>query len=150
MTLQRINRILIRDFGRWDGEHEFTFEGDRVVITGPNGSGKSTVWNAAALGLLFKTTNAAVAQAFTPIGGGGGNPYVEIDFVASGREFRIEKTFHRSAGVSRFLDLSVQPAVGLEEGDNAVIACRSALTGEDDDGISMSSFSLVSPVGRGS
>jgi len=135
MTLQRINRILIRDFGRWRGEHEFTFEGDRVVITGPNGSGKSTVWNAAALGLLFKTNNAAVAQAFTPIGGGGGNPYVEIDFVASGSEYRIEKTFHRSAGVSRFLDLSVQPAVVLEEGDNAVIACRSALTGEGDDGI---------------
>jgi len=135
MTLQRINRILIRDFGRWRGEHEFTFEGDRTVITGPNGSGKSTVWTAAALGLLFKTTNAAVAQAFTPIGGGGGNPYVEIDFVASGRELRIEKTFHRTAGVSRFLDLSVQPAVVLEEGDNAVIACRSVLTGESDDGI---------------
>jgi len=135
MTLQRINRILIRDFGRWRGEHEFTFEGDRAVITGPNGSGKSTVWTAAALGLLFKTTNTAVAQAFTPIGGGGGNPYVEIDFVASGGEFRIEKTFHRSAGVSRFLDLSVQPAVVLEEGDNAVIACRSALTGQGDDGI---------------
>jgi len=135
MTLQRINRILIRDFGRWRGEHEFIFEGDRAVITGPNGSGKSTVWTAAALGLLFKTTNAAVAQAFTPIGGGGGNPYVEIDFVASGRELRIEKTFHRTAGVSRFLDLSVQPAVVLEEGDNAVIACRSVLTGESDDGI---------------
>jgi DNA repair exonuclease SbcCD ATPase subunit len=135
MTLQRINRILIRDFGRWRGEHEFIFEGDRTVITGPNGSGKSTVWTAAALGLLFKTTNAAVAQAFTPIGGGGGNPYVEIDFVASGRELRIEKTFHRTAGVSRFLDLSVQPAVVLEEGDNAVIACRSALTGAGDDGI---------------
>lgn len=135
MTLQRINRILIRDFGRWRGEHEFTFEGDRTVITGPNGSGKSTVWTAAALGLLFKTTNAAVAQAFTPIGGGGGNPYVEIDFVASGRELRIEKTFHRTAGVSRFLDLSVQPAEVLEEGDNAVIACRSVLTGESDDGI---------------
>ena len=135
MTLQRINRILIRDFGRWRGEHEFIFEGDRTVITGPNGSGKSTIWTAAVLGLLFKTTNAAVAQAFTPIGGGGGNPYVEIDFEAAGRELRIEKTFHRTAGASRFLDLSVQPAEVLEEGDNAVIACRSALTGTGDDGI---------------
>lgn len=135
MTLQRINRILLRDFGRWRGEHEFTFEGNRTVLAGPNGTGKSTIWNATVLGLLFKTTNAAVAAAFTPIGGGGGDPYVEIDFVAAGTEFRIEKTFRRTGGASRFLDLSVQPARVVEEGDNGVIACRAALTGAEDDDI---------------
>jgi len=135
MTLQRINRVFVRDVRSWRGEHEFIFKHDRTVLHGPNGYGKSSLWKAIVLGLLYKTRSGPVATAIGSIGAGAGHPYVEVDFVANGTEYRIEKTFSTAHGDARFLNISEQPNIEIEQGDAAVIACRRVLTGSDDDAV---------------
>jgi hypothetical protein len=134
MTLQRINRVQLRDFRSWRGDHEFTFEADETVIFGPNGAGKSSLWTGIVLGLLYKLRSKTIFESIKPIGGGSGNPYVEIDFIADGSEYRIEKTFaNDTTASSRLLNLETREV--LEEGDLAVLKCRSLVTGNDDQDI---------------
>jgi len=135
MTLQRINRVFVRDVCSWRGEHEFIFKHDRTVLHGPNGSGKSSLWKGIVLGLLYKTRSGPVATAIRSIGAGAGHPYVEVDFVANGTEYRIEKKFSTAHGDARLLNISEQPNIEIEHGDAAVIACRRVLTGSDDDDV---------------
>ena len=133
MALQRINRVLIRDVRSWRGEHEFTFDQDLTVLYGPNGSGKSSLWTGIVLGLLYKIRG-SVAAKIRSIGGGAGNPYVEIDFIANGVQYRIEKTFaDGNASSARLLNLN--DGTELSQGDAAVIECRNLLTGSEEQDI---------------
>ncbi|HCV85466.1 MAG TPA: hypothetical protein DGB85_02595, partial [Deltaproteobacteria bacterium] len=133
MALQRINRVRIRDLRSWRGEHEFTFDEDVIVLHGPNGAGKSSLWTSIVLGLLYKTRG-SMAGKIRSIGGGAGNPYVEIDFIANGILYRIEKTFAAgSEARARLLNLS--DGVELSQGDAAVIDCRNLLTGSEEQDI---------------
>ena len=133
MALQRINRVLIRDVRSWRGEHEFTFDQDLTVLYGPNGSGKSSLWTGIVLGLLYKIRG-SVAGKIRSIGGGAGNPYVEIDFIANGVQYRIEKTFaDGNASSARLLNLN--DGTELSQGDAAVIECRNLLTGSEEQDI---------------
>lgn len=133
MALQRINRVMIRDVRSWRGEHEFTFDEDVTVLHGPNGSGKSSLWTGIVLGLLYKIRG-SVAAKIKSIGGGAGNPYVEIDFIADGILYRIEKTFADGNNAeARLLNLS--DGTELSQGDSAVIECRNLLTGSEDQDI---------------
>ena len=133
MALQRINRVRIRDLRSWRGEHEFTFDEDVIVLHGPNGAGKSSLWMSIVLGLLYKTRG-SMAGKIRSIGGGAGNPYVEIDFIANGILYRIEKTFAAgSEARARLLNLS--DGVELSQGDAAVIDCRNLLTGSEEQDI---------------
>lgn len=133
MALQRINRVRIRDLRSWRDEHEFTFDEAITVLYGPNGSGKSSLWTGIVFGLLYKTRG-AVAGKIRSIGGGAGNPYVEIDFIANGITYRIEKTFATGNDAdARLLNLS--EGVELSQGDAAVIECRNLLTGSEEQDI---------------
>lgn len=134
MALQRINRALIRDVRSWREDHEFTFDQDVTVLYGPNGSGKSSLWTGIVLGLLYKIRSGPVVEAIRPIGGGAGHPYVEIDFIADGVQYRIEKTFaNGGAATARLLNLN--DGTELSQGDAAVIECRNLVTGSDDQAI---------------
>jgi chromosome segregation ATPase len=130
MALQRINRVLIRDIRSWRGDHEFTFDEDITVLFGPNGSGKSSLWTGIVLGLLYKIRG-SVAGVIRPIGGGAGNPYVEIDFTANGIQYRIEKTFGGGTAATARLS-NLDSGEQMSEGDAAVIECRNLLTGSED------------------
>jgi DNA repair exonuclease SbcCD ATPase subunit len=130
MALQRINRVLIRDIRSWRGDHEFTFDEGITVLYGPNGSGKSSLWTGVVLGLLYKISG-SVSEVIRPIGGGAGNPYVEIDFIANGIQYRIEKTFGKRAVATARLS-NLDSGDQMSEGDAAVIECRNLLTGSDD------------------
>ena len=130
MALQRINRVLIRDIRSWRGDHEFTFDEDITVLFGPNGSGKSSLWTGIVLGLLYKIRG-SVAGVIRPIGGGAGNPYVEIDFTANGIQYRIEKTFGSGTAATARLS-NLDSGEQMSEGDAAVIECRNLLTGSED------------------
>lgn len=125
MPLQRINRVLVRDFRNWRGEHEFVFNNENTVLYGPNGIGKSSLWLAILFGLLYKHKGKH-ADLIRPIGGGAGTPYVEVDFKANNLDYRIEKAFGDSKS-TRFL-------CGTEEiakGELADLECRKVLTGSD-------------------
>ena len=124
---------MIRDVRSWRGEHEFTFDQDLTVLYGPNGSGKSSLWTGIVLGLLYKIRG-SVAGKIRTIGGGAGNPYVEIDFIANGVQYRIEKTFADGKVASARL-LNLNDGTELSQGDAAVIECRNLLTGSEEQDI---------------
>jgi DNA repair exonuclease SbcCD ATPase subunit len=130
MSLQRIERVLIRDLRSWRGEHEFTFDQDISVLHGPNGSGKSSLWTGIVLGLLYKIRG-SVSEVIRPIGGGASNTYVEIDFIANGNTYRIEKTFAKSSSATARLT-NLETGETLAQDDNAVTETRNIITGSDD------------------
>ena len=66
--------------------------------------------------------------------GGAGNPYVEIDFIANGVQYRIEKAFAEGNTASARL-LNLNDGTELSLGDAAVIECRNLLTGSEEQDI---------------
>ena len=67
------------------------------VLTGPNEMGKSTVLRALrAVFLDSETIQGRKLKALTPHSGG--VPEITVRFEVSGRDYRLEKTFHRSRG----------------------------------------------------
>ena len=102
-----------------------------TVLYGPNGSGK--VLGRIVLGLLYKIRG-SVAEKIRSIGGGAGNPYVEIDFFANEVQYRIEKTFADGNTASARL-LNLNDGTELSQGDAAVIECRNLLTGSEEQDI---------------
>ena len=146
MTLQRINRLFLRDVRSWRGENEFIFENEISVLYGPNGSGKSSLWTAIVLGLLYKSRG-GIGERIRPIGGGAGNPYIEVDFISNGVRYRIEKLFAKGkAATARLLELESGDV--LSEDDEATIECRNLLSGNNDRDILSNRSSGEGAVGK--
>jgi energy-coupling factor transporter ATP-binding protein EcfA2 len=146
MSLQRINRLFLRDVRSWRGENEFIFENEISVLYGPNGTGKSSLWTAIVLGLLYKSRG-GIGEKIRPIGEGAGNPYIEVDFISNGVRYRIEKLFAKGkAATARLLELDSGNV--LSEDDEATIECRNLLSGNNDRDILSNRSSGGGAVGK--
>ena len=51
------------------------------------------------------------------------------------KNLKIKKSIKIIIASKRFLNISEQPNIEIEQGDAAVIACRRVLTGSDDDAV---------------
>lgn len=133
MTLERIDRVTVENWRNWqDTTTVDGFEQGLVVLSGPNAVGKTGLWEAIVLGLLDRHWGTHTDR-LRPAGTKRVIPRVEIEFVAGGSRYRVEKHFGGAAFRDRanFWEWKAGTWALKDQGEEAYFLCRKTVLGTD-------------------
>ena len=125
LTLQRINSVEIENFRSYSTKKVFTFEDGLNLISGENGAGKTSLRLAIVLGLFSRPGGKGLESIIRS----GNKPVVNIEFVAEGSRYTIEKTFSKSPSGATATLTNIETSERIEITDEAVFRCRQLVTG---------------------